>query len=130
MARPISVTWDERFALAGRDQRLAQDGGRGAEDVRDRPQTRRFLVILGDASLGHSPHVDVCRRSDDAVAKLSLEPGHQGEGQHEGRDADRDAQRRHRRDQGDEGLLAPGEEIAERDEQRHDRPLVRQRVCP
>src|ERR1700730_13197882 len=53
--------------------------------------------------------------AEDAVAQFLLQPGHQRERDHERHDADGDAQRGDERDDGNEGLLALGEQIPQRD---------------
>src|SRR6185503_6027399 len=55
--------------------------------------------------------------SDDAVAQLLLEAGHQRQGDHQRHHADRHAQRRDRRDDRDESLLPLREEVPEGDVQ-------------
>src|SRR5262249_3179740 len=54
-------------------------------------------------------------RSEDAVAQLLLQTGHQGERDHQRHHADGDAERRDERDHRDERLFAFGEEVSKRD---------------
>src|SRR5439155_14056413 len=72
-------------------------------------------AVVDDAALLPDVHVRV--RSENAVAELALEAGHQRERDDERHHADNDAQRGNERDDGDERLLALGEQISERDVQ-------------
>jgi len=59
----------------------------------------------------------VGRRPDDPVAQLALEPRHQRKRDEKRHHAHRHAQDRDQRDERNEGLLPPGEEIPQGDEQ-------------
>ena len=70
-------------------------------------------VIVGDAA--EFPDVDVRTRAQNAVPKLLLEPGHDRQRDDHRHHADDHADRGEERDDGDERLLALGQQIAEGD---------------
>ena len=111
---PLSVM---NAALAGcGDQRLAENRRRGAQR-RPAPGASfaASALVVGDAAA--LPDEDVRVRAEDAIAQLLLQPGHQRQRDDERHDADRHAERRDERDDGDERLLALGEQVAQRDVQ-------------
>ena len=101
--------------LAGGNQPLTEDLGRGADDVRDPDQPVGLGLIVGDPPL--FPHVYVRVRADNAIAQFLLESCHQGKRDDDSHDAHGDAQRRDERNHRDERLLPLGEQIPERDVQ-------------
>ena len=73
-----------------REQSLALDDGRGADDPWNRQQLPRSRPARPDAA--RLQHVDVGRRTDDAVAQLALEAGHQRQRDEQSHDADHHAE--------------------------------------
>jgi hypothetical protein len=106
----------ERLRLArDRDQALAENRRRRAEDVPHLAQLLRLGVIVVDAV--RIPDVDVRVGAEDAIAELLLEPGHQRQRDDQRHDADRDPEGRDHRDHRDERLLSFGEQVPEGDVQ-------------
>ena len=106
---------DELIVPGGLDQRLADQHGRRAGDVRHRLQPLRLGVDVVEALRRQLRDIDVRRRAEDAIAQLALEAGHQRDRDDQRRDAHRHAERRDHRDQRNERLLAPGHQIPKRD---------------
>ena len=110
-----SLHGDELLAARRGNERLAVDRRRRADHVRHLQQFVDLHVVIGDAV--RLEHIHVRVRSEDAIAQLLLEPGHDRERDDHRHHADADAERRDERDDGDERLLAFREQIAERDVQ-------------
>jgi len=93
--------------------RLAEDRRRGARHSRQGANTFDLRVIVGDPA--GLPEIDVRLRSEDPVAQLVLQAGHERQHHDQCRDADGDPDRRDQRDHRNEGLPPLGEEIPEGD---------------
>ncbi len=103
-----------RLLAAGRQKPLAHQRRRRANDVWQLRQLRRFGAVIDNAA-GRFRDVDVRVRPEDPVAQLALQPGHHREGDDDSHHADRDAECRDQRNDGDERLLPLREKIAQRD---------------
>ena len=104
----------KRIAALGAQQRLAQNGRRRADHAVQGAQLGDLLAVVHAEAVA-LPHVDVRASAEDPVAQLSLQPGHQRQRDDERRHAHRDAKGRDERDDRDERLLAPRQQVAEGD---------------
>ena len=117
---------DEPQTLLAGDHRLAEQRRRRALHARQLQHPLDFGVDVLDAA--GLEDVDVRRRTDDAIAQLALQSGHQRERDEQRHHADGDAEHRDQRDQRDERLLAPRQQIAQRDEELEGSHSLRGRI--
>ncbi len=99
------------------DHPLPENRRRRAGHPRHLLQAADIRVVVGDAGAADLEHVDVRRGTDDAIAQFPLQAGHERERDEQRHDTDHDAESRDQRDERDEGLFAPGQQVTDRDEQ-------------
>ena len=90
-------------ALGVDDERLAEDRRRRADDVRHLAQRLDLGAVVRDAASASRRRR--ARSTEDAIAQLALQAGHQRQRDDERHHADGDAERRDERDDRDERLL-------------------------
>ena len=110
---PLSVTNPE--SLPVETMASADNGRAGSRNALDAAQPFDLGVVVGDPA--RLPDVDVCRRAQDTVAQLGLQPGHQCQGNNQGQDANRHANRGEQRHARDRRVLTAREEVSEGNKQ-------------
>ena len=100
-----------RLPCPSAQQNLAIDHRNHRDDIRDLADLAGNVVVVGKLAAG-AIHAEMAVEAEDAREQVHLEPAHHAHHDDQRGDAERDADQRKDRDDGDEALASPGAQIA------------------